>query len=65
MSNYYLCPHCAHYDGQSVVAGGYVYCTAGCNGYKLRQTRVMYDHHGRDGKRYDEPTDVCADFERK
>ena len=65
MSNYYLCDHCSHYAGQSVVAGNYGYCDAGCNGYgsNLRKKRVMYDHHGRDGKRYDEPTDVCIDYE--
>ena len=67
MSNFYLCDRCKHYDGQSVVAGTHGYCKAGCDGYgsNLRRKKVMYDYHGKGGKRYDEPLDVCPDFERR
>ena len=67
ISNFYLCDYCKHYDGQSVVAGGYGYCDVGCNGRgsNLKRKKVMYDYHGKDGKRYDEPTDVCEHYESR
>lgn len=69
MSNYYLCDRCAreypaYIDGDEIP--DMCYCAfRGETNARLRQKRVMYDHHGRDGKRYDEPLDVCADFKRR
>lgn len=57
MSNYFLCAHCdncveLHELDRAVC----------CKRWHLN-AKIMFDHHGKDGKRYDEPRDVCIDFE--
>jgi hypothetical protein len=59
MSSFYLCDYCDNCK-QLWVWANEVDCKAGHD-----TAKVMYDHHGRDGKRYDEPTDVCKDYEQQ
>lgn len=58
MSNYYLCEQCKH-ERQIWIWAGEVDCEKGHDNAK-----VMLDHgHANGRKPYDEPLDVCADFE--
>lgn len=57
MSNYYLCSYCDNCK-QLWSWAKEVDCKAGHD-----TAKVMYDYHGVGGKRYDEPTDVCKDYE--
>lgn len=59
MSNYYLCDLCAKRI-QLWEWANEVDCED-----ELKTAKTMYDHHGQGGRRYDEPTDVCPDYERK
>lgn len=66
MSNYYLCDLCEHWirwrpnytglDGR---------CDKTEESGVLFAKRVMFDYHGKDGKRYDAPTDVCWQFKAR
>ena len=59
MSNYYLCDVCARkMDGDHVNT-----CICVPSFPREHRKKVMFDHHGKGGKRYDEPRDVCRDFE--
>lgn len=54
MSDYYLCYECENFrpiERQFDCDG---WCVAGG-----KPMKVMHDHHGRGGRRYDEPKDVC------
>ena len=57
ISNFYLCATCAKCK-QLWVWANEVDCDAG-----YVTAKRMFDHHGNDGKRYDEPKDVCEDYE--
>lgn len=56
MSNFFLCPCCEQCD-HMYAAENEFNCLAGHKTWK-----VMYDHHGRGGIRYESPTEVCRDF---
>lgn len=60
MSNYYLCDYCGNKAGDSLFRANAVKCWKHPDNVPKK---VMYDHHGKDGKRYDEPTDVCEEYE--
>lgn len=59
ISNYYLCAHCDNCK-QLWTWAKEVDCKAGHD-----TAKVMVDHNGVGGKRYDEPTDVCKDYESR
>lgn len=61
MSNYYLCDCCE----SKVIDYVFDSCLCRAHGMERMRKRVMVDYHGKGGKRYDEPTDVCADFKRR
>ena len=56
ISNYYLCELCEN-ERQMWSWANEVDCKKGHD-----TPKVMFDHHGKGGKRYDNPTDVCADY---
>lgn len=60
MSNFYLCDFCRHQNVKGVNHKWTWSCDAG-----EVEPKVMLDYHGRGGKRYDEPTDVCDKYEPK
>ena len=63
MSNYFLCDAC---DGKVADAPHHtVFCSALYCGAIAVPKCVMFDHHGRGGKRYDDPTDVCRHYHRE
>lgn len=55
MSNYFLCARCHHLLG---LGGGDGDVMLRCNCGET-EPKVMVDHHGIDGIRYEKPTDVC------
>ena len=57
MSDYYLCDYC---DNQHAKGNTYEW-TEMCDVGEI-EPKVMHDHHGKDGKRYDEPTQVCEHY---
>ena len=57
MSNYYLCNYCAYDHWERTKTFHEWSCRKG-----NPERKVMVDYHGKGGKRYDEPTEVCADF---
>lgn len=57
MSNYYLCDICKN-KRQLWPWANEVDCEAG-----IDTAKVMFDYHGKGGKRYDEPHDVCKHYE--
>lgn len=60
MSDYYLCDYC---DNQHVKENTYEWeemCDAG-----EIEPKVMHDHHGMGGRRYDEPMQVCEYYKPK
>ena len=66
MSSYYLCDYCMGNLSdpiwgmpkfQSLPIGE---CECDWQGHA--EKKVMHDHHGRDGKRYDKPTQVCEHY---
>ena len=60
MSDFYLCDYC---DNQHDKENAYEW-TEMCNAGEI-EPKVMHDHHGSGGKRYDEPTKVCEHYEPK
>ena len=61
MSNFILCNYCKHQHNQFI---DYTREDEMCNAGEM-EPKVMYDYHGKGGRRYDEPTDVCEKFERR
>lgn len=61
MSSFYLCDYCAKKMPAPSI-GNLFYCKRG-EGIYLTELKVMHDHHGVDGKRYDEPKDICEHYE--
>ena len=60
MSSYYLCELCDNCR-QMWAWANEVDCKANHD-----TAKVMVDYHGKNGKRYDKPLDVCGDYiERK
>ena len=59
ISNYFLCDTCGNCK-QLWEWAHEVDCKAGHD-----TAKVMFDHHGKGGRRYDEPTDVCEHFKPK
>jgi hypothetical protein len=58
MSCYYLCDYC---DNEAMdVWLETCFCRARDMEHVAK--KVMLDHHGKDGKRYEEPTDVCEHY---
>lgn len=59
MSNFYLCDA---YANKSIDVW---LDTCHCRAYGMEHVpkRAMYDYHGKDGKRYDEPKEVCEHYE--
>ena len=64
MSNYYLCPYCAHDSKRTRLVNG-IACPSWRCVMGETEPRVMVDHHGIGGRRYDEPKDVCKHYEPK
>ena len=63
MSSYYLCDYCKHWrKWRPNYTGLEGRCTITEKSGSLFCKQVMHDHHGRDGKRYDEPTQVCEHY---
>ena len=60
ISNFFLCHYCANQHTK----GNQYEWTEMCDAGEI-EPKVMYDHHGVGGKRYDEPTDVCDHYEQK
>ena len=57
MSDFFLCDYC---DNQHTKGNAYEWqemCDAG-----EIEPKVMHDYHGKSGKRYDEPTQVCEHY---
>ena len=59
MSNFYLCDYCRK---KIKDFGTDVLCQ---HTWPCAPKKVMFDHHGKGGKRYDEPTDVCEHYESR
>ena len=66
MSDYYLCDYCMGNlsdpiwnmpEFQSLPIG-----ECECDWHGHIEKKIMHDHHGRGGKRYDEPKDVCEHY---
>ena len=57
MSNYFLCDQCERKLADA--PNHTVFCIAKYCGTIPVPKLVMFDHHGKGGKRYDDPTDVC------
>ena len=57
ISCYYLCNYCAYDCWKRTKTFHEWSCHKGES-----ERKVMVDHHGRDGKRYDEQTDVCEHY---
>lgn len=60
ISNYYLCDYCKYQHDRNTDYEWTELCNVG-----ETEPKVMYDHHGKGGKRYDEPRDVCEHFEER
>ena len=60
MSNFYLCDLC-----NKVVDNFRNTCTCLPTWPHEHRKRVMLDHHGKGGIRYEETTDVCPSYERR
>lgn len=58
MSNYFLCNRCHH---MKEIGGGDGVATLRCVCGET-EPKVMVDHHGIDGVRYEDPRDVCPWF---
>lgn len=58
MSHFYLCDHCDNMDSLVMFLDEHIQCAE----LGVVKKRVMFDYHGKGGKRYDEPTDVCPVF---
>ena len=61
MSNFYLCDVCA----KKLDADHFNTCICVPSFPHEHRKRPMYDHHGKGGKRYVEPTKLCKHFEPK
>ena len=59
ISNFFLCDYCDN-NAMDVWIDT---CHCRAKGMKHVPKKAMLDYHGVGGKRYDEPTDVCKDYE--
>ena len=65
MSNFHLCDRCMRrstiWRGDHEVSA-LCYCVDDDGGRDIVKKRVMFDYHGKGGRRYDDSLDVCKDF---
>ena len=61
MSNFFLCDMCEYQHDHDI---DYFNDDNMCNVGEI-EPKVMVDHHGVNGRRYDDPNEVCPPFKRR